>query len=359
MDNDLFQFLSLEIPSSPQIKDGFLEIINQQHREVINSRIYAYFLDREKNEKVAQMFLKALQELVKIKSKKTIQLENYTSYTEVSTKNGRIDIVIEDSLDKKAIIIENKLFYHLHNDLSDYWDHYQYKEENKVGILLTLEKHIIPKNVRGKFINITHYEWIKKIKSSGLPSQLPSKYYIYLNDFFQTIQNLTISDKMNDQTLFYFQHSKKILKAQETVYQAEQFIENQINILASKLQLSVFGKTMSWRNLWDEKGDKKTYYTIVFEKLMKGENKIQIIIELYEEDIKQKETLSKLLQENDLYKEMDGDGEEAEDYIHFARREYELTLSEIGDFSSFVYKKISTDFEPVMKIILDAIYPKK
>jgi hypothetical protein len=359
MDNDLFQFLSLKIPSSPKVEDGFLEIINQQHREVINSRIYAYFLDREKNEKVAEVFLNALLELIKRKAKKNIQFENHTCYTEVSTGKGRIDIVIEDLLNEKTIIIENKLFYHLHNDLSDYWNHYKYKEENKVGILLTLEEHIIPEKVEKEFINITHIEWINEIQSLGLPSQLPSKYYIYLNDFFQTIQNITISDNMNDQTLFYFQHTEKILKAKETVSEAESFIENQISILASKLQLSIFGKTMSWRNFWDQEGDKKTYYTIVFEELMKGENKIKIIIELYEEDIEQKEVLRELLQGNELYEDMVINGEETKSYIHFAQKEYELTLSDIEQFSSFVYDKITTEFEPVMKLILKTLYPKK
>ena len=75
MDNDLFQFLNLDIPSSAKIEDGFLEIINQQHREVINSRIYSYFLDKKKNRKVANIFLNALLKIIEEKSKKKLKLD--------------------------------------------------------------------------------------------------------------------------------------------------------------------------------------------------------------------------------------------------------------------------------------------
>lgn len=363
MDNDLFQFSSIDIPPPDNIEDGFLEIINQQHRETINSRIYAYFLDTEKNKAVAQLFLSALLALIQEKAQKTIELEDFVCYTEVSTGQGRIDLVIENHSKDKAIIIENKLFYHLHNDLLDYWNNYSYAEENKVGILLTLEQHAIPIEVDKYFINITHLEWIRKIQAIGLPSQLPSKYYVYLNDFFQTIQNLTMSDQMNEQTRFYFQHSKKILRAQETIQEAHVFMNNQLTILAAKLGLSVFGKSMEWRNIWDEAQNKNVYYTIVFGDLLRGEHKIQIIIELFQEQTQAAGRLRELLKENKenevnkLYKAMNLEGQHIEPYLHFAQKTYELSLEDIENFAEFVHNKIDKEFEPVMAIIDKELYP--
>ena len=110
--------------------------------------------------------------------------------TEIKTKQGnRIDISIFNKAQQKAIIIENKIYHHLDNDLSDYWSHYNYPDTNKIGILLTLKPHGIPTEVAGKFVNITHLEWKERILSYKTKAGL---------DLGQVLETLTIKNSIDN-----------------------------------------------------------------------------------------------------------------------------------------------------------------
>lgn len=360
IDSDILKLLTLDIPEYSKKEDGFLEIIQMSHYENVNSRVYAYFLEQKNNEKIAKSFLSALQELIKEKSEKEIEISEYICLAEdVTIKGNRIDITLNDTKNRSAIIIENKIYHHLDNDLMDYWNHFNYPNENKLGVLLTLNEHYIPEYVKDYFVNITHLEWISKVQELGIPSGIPHKFYVYLNDFFQTIENLSKNYEMNEQTEFYFEHASKILKAKETLTEAEKFINQQLQILASKLNLSVYGNSFIWRNLWDEKNKKKTFYTIIFNKLMHGEQKIQIIIELEREDKERVSELRDLLKDDELYLEMDRNSKPEKNYIHFAKRAYTLTTEEVKQFAETVQNLIVNDFDPVMNKIMNHIYPSK
>ena len=95
---ELQQLLELEIPVSPPTEIGFLEITETQSSELINSRLYAYFLNPDRNPKVAELFLESLLEIINIKSKgfKQLTFQNYTCEVEVSLDSRRrIDILIK------------------------------------------------------------------------------------------------------------------------------------------------------------------------------------------------------------------------------------------------------------------------
>lgn len=361
MNKELIQLLSIDIPEKEQVDDGFLEIIKKSHHENVNSSIYAYFLDKSNNEKIATVFLNALLELVDSKLNKTIVIEKYTCLTEDLTKNNnRIDITLNDTDNKAAIIIENKIYHHLDNDLIDYWEHFSYADENKIGILLTLEEHYIPDEAKDYFVNIKHSEWIDKIKEIGLPSLIPHKLYIYLNDFFQTIDNLTKNYQMNEQASFYFDHSSKILKAVETVNQANKFINNQLEILANKLEWVTYGNSMDWRNLWDKENNRNVYYTIHLRNLMNGKNTISVIIELNGTAKDKENEIDKLLKDDILYShsEMKHNNWSNKYNLHFATREYKLSKAQIEDFANVVEKIIREDFESTMNKIIEYLDEK-
>jgi len=365
MNEELIKLLTLTIPSPSTVEDGFLEITRQAHRETVNSNIYAYFLDPNHQKSIADLFLHTLLELIesKVDAPKKLSCSVPTIYTEVTTKNRkRIDLVIEDDAAKEVIIIENKLFHHLHNDLLEYWEHYAYKAINKVGVLLKLEAHDIPTEVSDKFINITHKEWIVAMKKKGLPTNIPSKFYVYLNDFFQTIEQLTSNYLMNEQASFYFKHAEKIQELQQTIHEGNQFMEGQIQLLASKLNLDVYGKSMEWRNFWNAEKVHYTYYTLIFDDIMNGGDTIQIIIELFREDIDKADDLRKLVTNNEgcnsLYQQMETRGDGSNNYLHFAWREYKISSEEIGTLAKFVYQKIEKDFKPVMDVMIEYLYPE-
>jgi hypothetical protein len=351
MTNELQLLLSLDIPSATPNPDGFLEIAGIAHYENVNSRIYAHFLNSE-HEGIRSAFMDALLELIEEKSGKQLDIQNYRAQLEDPTnKNYRIDILIKDEVNQSAIIIENKIYHILNNDLLNYWEHVQFKDENKVGVLLTLEPHYIPEVVKGKFININHNDWINRIRKNGLPMGLPANYYQYINDFATTIDRLTKSYAMNEETHFYFQHAPKIIAAKRTMDEAYHFLENQLDILAAKLNWSKYGSAINWKNFWDAEKEFHSYLTVWYDPIINGELKFRIFIELWKEDIEYADELTSLLKDNQQFKKMYR-GESTKNYMHFGVRDYTLTLTELEHFGEHLYQLILSDFaETIVKII--------
>lgn len=353
MNKDLIDLLALKIPTSEKHSVGFLEIAGMAHYENVNSRIYAYFLSQESNPEIANCFLSALLQLIEEKYGKQINIDQYTVIAEdITNNNNRIDITLNDTENQSAVIIENKIYHYLHNDLEDYWKHFNYPDQSKIGVLLTLESHAIPEYAQDKFVNITHNEWIQRIQENGLPSKLPSKIYTYLNDFFNTIEQLTKTTNMNELAKFYFEHTKQVLTAKKTEEEAQCFINSQINQLAGMLNWDVYGKSYDWRNIWDAKNKLKTYYTIWYRPLLEGEMKVWIIIEMNGDDMKREHELDKHLEEHPQYKALKKKSHRTNHTIHYLGKEYTLTINEVEQFAETLKQKIDEDFADVMEVIL-------
>jgi hypothetical protein len=359
MTNELQLLLSLDIPSATPNPDGFLEIAGIAHYENVNSRIYAHFLNSE-HEGVRSSFVNALLQLVNEKSGKDISLHAFTAHLEeVTNKNYRIDLLLIDSGNKTALIIENKIYHHLDNDLENYWNHIPFEEKNKVGVLLTLYPHDIPEEVTGKFINITHSEWIGCVRNNGLPMGIPPNYYIYINDFATTIDRLTKSYAMNEQTRFYFQHAQKILAAKHTMDEAYHFIEDQLDILCARLGWQKYGSSWEWRNIWDKENTINTFFTIWYEPILKGELKFSIFLELMGKDKERMTELEPILANSEQYQAMEHNTYAAKHYIHFGVRNYTLTMEQLDHFGEHMYDLILRDFAVTIVTIIKYYYPDK
>lgn len=337
---------------------GFLEIIRKQHHENINSTLYAYFINSEEP-CVKGIFLEALLELIEEKCNKKIQMFHAYAYTEVPSEKGRIDILIEDSTSDYKIIIENKLYANLHNDLLDYWNSVSAPEKCKIGILLTLNKHAIPNEVSGKFINIAHFEWINKIQEKFNPKVSDCALKVYLTDFINTVNNLTKSYQMNEQSRFYFTHAEKVNQAIATKYAAEVFLNNQLQLIANKLNWQQHGNSMDWRNFWDENNHLDTYLTIITQNLLNGKMKFMLILELYREDISKSAVLKQHLIEQKFnltgYKSESRNGQ----FMHFLTKEYDIEMNDFENFADFVVGKIKEDFANITIAAVKFNYPDK
>lgn len=355
---ELYPILTLDIPKSQKQPIGFLEIIKKQYHENINSSIYAHFINCEEKA-VSEMFMDALTDLIEEKTNRLFSLGAPYATCEVVTQNGRIDIVIQDRLSEQVILIENKIFHHLHNDLTDYWNHFNCSEEHKIGVLLTPYPHKVPDANKETFINITHVEWIQKVKEKGIPFNLSNKYTIYITDFVNTIDQFSTNYAMDEQAKFYFEHALKILKIQETTTAAHQFLNNQFQLIASRLGWQTYGNAIEWRNFWDEQNHLDTYLTIVTEPLLNGEMKFLLILELMRLD---KDNVSKLeehLKDNAQFKRMKRGGTVGRDKLHFGMIEYSISLEQLENLADFVYQKIMEDFADTTLKAIKFFYPNK
>ena len=344
-----------EIPVvAPQI--GFLEIIGKQHHENINSALYAHFINADE-EGISDVFLQTLLELIKKKTNKNLPFIDAAAQTEVTTKEGRIDILIRDRRQDSTIIIENKIYHWLNNPLLEYWEHVKVNDANKVGVLLTLESHAVPEDVKGKYINITHLEWVRLIKERLLENEFPFNYRVYLNDFVQTIENLSTTYEMNEAAKFYFQHAKQVKKANHTMNEAHDFLKNQFQLIADRIGWQTFGNALEWRNFWDEANHLDTYLTILTKDLLEGKPRYTLILELLRKDREREKELREFLKDHPQTKGKTR-GEDSGEYLHFLCKDYTITEDELANLSEHVVNRIRNDFADMKLKVIQKLYPK-
>jgi hypothetical protein len=357
---ELGLFLNQKTIPVTKNKIGFLEIIRKQHYENINSNIYAHFLSCDIAQ-VRSLFMDSLLSIISEKAAKHISFINEKVSTEVVTnKNGRIDILIEDY--QSAILIENKIYHHLNNDLEDYWDYSQSDASKKIGVLLTLFQHEIPENAEGKFINITHIEWINKVKESFTPNFLPDNYKVYVDDFINTIEKLTRMNTMNQSAEFYFQHASQIIKASETLNEAHRFLNSELLLIANKIGWQSSGSELNWRYFWDENNNLDTYLTILIDNIVEPKEdqnmKFTLILELSKND---KQRIDKVIEEFKNHRQFydKEPGISAGNYVQFLCKDYDITIDELANFSDVVVNKIKYDFAAITIDIIEYLYPDK
>lgn len=354
IDNDLIAVLDLELPSTIEKSTGFLEITGQEQKEVVNTKVYAYFLNQTTNPELAELFMVTLTGLIARKTNRNVVMSRFRCALEEPTiTRKRIDLLIRDESSQSAIIIENKLNHHLNNDLKEYYDHVT--QTNKIGVLLTLEATKIPEGNQGTYVNITHKEWIDAIKLKGLPAGLSHKMYVYLNDFFETIAYLTVNYNMNEQVKFFFNYPAKINKAKECYDQAYQYVLTQLQLVADNYELKMNGTSVYTRYIWDFENKTPAYYLFDFENLLKDKKQITIIIELYDKATQKVTALDAILAHDPHLLALDRDGYHSNSYWHYAKRTYTWQPDVYPNLSEFLIKNIDDDFQPVMVKILGAL----
>ena len=291
MNYDLFKldnFLAKTlIPVVKKKPTTFLGISKQPHYENVWSSIYAFFFNVNAEHNLYDLFLQSLLQLIE-------ESINYKFYfdslfdieTEFGTNaGGRIDILLSDS--NGAIIIENKVYHHLNNNLNDYWD--SINKENKVGIILSLKKLHKNQINHPKFISITHLEFLNKIISNLSIYFLKSeeKYIIFLKDFYQNIVNTT--NLMDTKIISFFYQN------QENINNIVNIKNNYTSYVVSNVEEARTGINEKLES-YGSKNESFRYYicpdqsnlmiTVLFEGLFTKENVLLFIVELKNELIK-------------------------------------------------------------------------
>lgn len=348
---DLIAALALDYPRPNPAPVGFLEISGQEWRELTNTRLYAYFLDPANNELVAELFLSSLIQLIREKKGMAFEINEYSCKVEEPTKSRkRIDLLICDEGTNTAIIIENKLGHILDNDLREYFDDVSARQ--KIGVVLSLKKAPIKDEHKDLFINITHIEWINEIKRQRLPVGLQHKHYIYLNDFFETMEYLTKTIDMDAQTKFFFDHAAKIRQAKECFDSAHKYVISQLEHVAEHFGWKLKGNSPTSRWIWDEIKQPEAYYIFDFPKLLSETREITVVLELYQNTSEKVQRLNEALMAHPALAKLNRDGHKSEAYYHFAKMSYSWDPAAHPNLSAFIITKLEEDFHPLLMEIL-------
>lgn len=346
-------FQEVEIPKVKKRPKTFLGIAKMPHYENVISNIYAFYFQPEEVHGMRDLFISSLLDLVKQSeigaTKDFSDFITFDVATEhVTKKRGRIDILLSN--DTHAIIIENKIYHTLNNDLNDYWDSIHLSsDDKKVGVVLTLKK---TPTKNSNYINITHLEFMQAVMKNLGHFMLDAreKYIVYLKDLYQNIVNMSKSNLEVKDLKFYFSNQKQIHEVTNfysaikshipsQVEEASQLIEEDFILPKSK------GDGNRVLRYFISPKNKDLMITIYFEKLL-SEKWISLIVEMKYSLIKNKElfrVLSFSDLENKALKNEFFYSDKSEVWAHFAAKKYHLNEEEIIDLKSFIAHKIEED----------------
>ena len=353
---DLEDFLDHNvIPKIKKRPKTFLGIAKQPHYENVMSNIYAFYFNVDEVHGMQDLFINSLLEIInesKLRDqKKVAAISDFEVSTEVSTKkNGRIDILL--SSEDHAIIIENKVYHTLNNNLEDYWNSIKVtdnNEDNKIGIVLSLNKLSV--NHR-QFINITHLELLKRVIQNlgSYVMDAKEKYVVFLKDFYQNSINLSKSEMDSKELKFYFDNQPKIIEVKDFHFAVRTHIVNQVEqvvgLVDENLQLqSSKGEGNKRLRYYLSPKNKSLMITVFFEKLLTPEKRLILIVELKDELLKNKEQYHKIAftPEEEIINipafYSDGNSK----WCHFAVVSYILNENEVSNLSQFIVEKLEKD----------------
>lgn len=331
----------------------FLGIAKQPHYENVLSNIYAFFFNETEVHKLKGLFSKSLLEIINasVLIQETKGFEtflNYTVQTEYGTKNQkRIDLLLQN--DTQAIIIENKVYHELNNDLDEYYD--EIKVTTKIGIVLSL--HPISDIKHPRFINITHLQLVTQVLQNlgNYMLNASDKYVVFLKDFCQNIINLSHPIMEKENITFYYKNQQEINELATFKYKLREHIVGQIVEVGK-----IIDGVNSYEPRKNSSNDKRLVYyisktnpnlmiTVVYEDLLKPNREMHIAVEM-EFD---------LLKDRTLYNKIEFTEEERqfafaehfrttnEDWSHFAVVHYHPSDNEISNLSQFIIDKLNED----------------
>jgi hypothetical protein len=214
IDFDKIKEIAATFPKLPKREKSMIEIGGCRNDENVNSHYLAFFFKENEEHGLGRLFFDSLLEVLELVARDF--QGKYTVNREVPTKkNNRIDIVIKSESNDWAVIIENKIYHYLGNDLQDYWDSVTIiNEEKKECLILSLhEEH---KNYHENYKNITHQAIINKVKEN-LGQKITNcnpKYLPFLRDFILNVENYyyyereDVKQAYQDRLFYYFENNK-------------------------------------------------------------------------------------------------------------------------------------------------------
>ena len=208
---------------------SFMDLVQAEYNEEIISNMLKYYFEKEN---VFKRFMNKLAENKELKMEKINIGENIKSYREKyvkiskkgSNEQGRIDLFIEDEINKNVIVIENKIESRIHgkayedgktqkSQLEVYYDWvYSFKEDNNEE-----EKYnnynkkflIFVPNYRKNEIEDELEQYYKKQKNNKIQEEYKIITYSEIYDFFKDSSNFKFEE--NSREYYYFQDFLNVL----------------------------------------------------------------------------------------------------------------------------------------------------
>lgn len=343
----------------PKIKikpKTFLGIAKQPHYENVITNMYAFFFNVNEEHGLKNLFIKTLIECINEKtnhiSKQFEDFDKFKCRTEFETlKKGRIDLLLFN--ETQAIIIENKVYHVLNNNLEDYWETINKSipsDNNKVGIVLSLrtEKQINHTH----FINIRHIDFLERVLNNLGPYLLKASptYLVFLKDLYQNIINLSTSAMDPNAIDFFKKHKIELLEAEKFLNNFRNHVKSEVQnacSLLNQIQDEEFlnFNIKSGNYYFGSVRNPNLVFTIGFVNIFNGKNRLTLIVELMGETLANR-TIYKQIpftssEENIINSEFYFENNKS--WAHFAVNRYPVDIIEFENLSQFIADKIIED----------------
>lgn len=224
------------LPKKTPRDESFISICGFPSREKVSSNILAFFLDTHREHNLKNLFVKSLLESVGLNAND--YPEDFESETEVYTKNGKyIDLLLYS--EQINIVIENKLYADLYNDLDDYYERAKEGKDKPVGIVLSLFPVDESKKGTKKFKFVTYEDFFSKVKENigNYLEEANPKYIPFLLDYFYNIGNLERGENMDKEFLEFLRKNDNEKLSLEFINKIEEFRSNLRGIVKNVSQL--------------------------------------------------------------------------------------------------------------------------
>lgn len=208
---DALQEMVQSLPEPAKKRRNMLEIAGYPSRENVNSNLLAFYFDENEEHNFGRLFFDSLLQILRNRGVQIADAFSESAYI-VHREWSYIDILIEAENKEWAIIIENKIHHHLHNDLKKYWSSVDIGK--KMGIVLSLNtpnKEDLEKHKEDGILyhSILHSDLVTEVKKQ-LPEvyeQSDDRHLLYLKDYIDNINqhynNTTFAPEMEDTLSLY------------------------------------------------------------------------------------------------------------------------------------------------------------
>lgn len=275
-----------QLPTSEPVPTTLFDILKVATRETTNSNLLAYYLDERNPHGLGRLFLDSLISCMH-SAHSSIMLEQCASPYTVERETNNIDILIQGEARDWAIILENKIFHVLNNDLGRYWD--SVKAERKFGVVVSLTLRGIREIYRENFVSITHIDWLTKVKDAiaagGKGAHSDSRHQFVFDDFFTTIMNNTQAVRNNpeyNEAIRLFQkHQSDIARLLTTQTNLQTYIQHHINAAFEKYGFVEGPKRFYYPDEKQPENQPVPPLRFFVDEQILTENKLSIYFELY------------------------------------------------------------------------------
>lgn len=332
-------FLDRGIIQVKEKETTVFDIAGFPHYENVVSNIYAYFFDPNKEHGLGSLFLDSLQELINTDFRFT---SPEVLREKTTKKGGRIDLVIQDAdkQDKKVILIENKVYHWVHNDLDDYYN--SYKALKMKGVLLSVSPI---KTGHKEFVNITHDQLLNKVFANLglLLLSVPEQSLYLLKEFSKNLKNFVMSHEIRSYYEFYQRNYSAIGQVQKLQSTLEEHVWSQIGRVPELLKgmgLKLGGTSSSRLRYFLTTKTEHVYFTVFPHVLDKREPSIHLVVELQKKGVKLVEKINEIeftSEERGVLQEITA---VRPHWLHFASQSFTLSNEDVEELGEFIKNKI-------------------